>query len=158
MLSGLPRARRRLPLVIEVESRESVILDRRETGNGDPVATTLLIVDDSRIARRMARMALPEDWDVDIIEAGGGREAIEILETGDIEVMLLDLTMPEVDGYGVLAWLKEQAHLNPVVIVVSGDFQPLAGARVMNLGAFDFVKKPATKERISEALKLAGVL
>ncbi len=122
------------------------------------MAMTLLIVDDSRIARRMARAALPEGWDIEVIEAGGGREAIDILNTTAVDVMLLDLTMPEVDGYNVLTWLKNQDRLSPVVIVVSGDFQPLAGARVMNLGAFDFVKKPATRDRLTEALRLAGVL
>jgi CheY-like chemotaxis protein len=118
---------------------------------------TALIVDDSRTARKLVRRALPDDWDADIVEASGGREAITLLKRLPIDVMFLDLTMPEVDGYSVLKWLRDQG-MSPIVIVVSGDLQPQAGARVMMLGAFEFIKKPVDGTRLQAVLKLAGML
>ncbi len=53
-----------------------------------------------------------------------------------------NLTMPEMDGYGVLETLQREGLRNKV-IVVSGDIQPEAYQRVMGLGALDFIKKPA---------------
>ncbi|MCP4900422.1 MAG: response regulator [bacterium] len=118
---------------------------------------TALIVDDSRTARKLVRRALPDAWDVDIVEASGGREAITILKRLPVDVMFLDLTMPEVDGYTVLKWLRDH-ELSPIVIVVSGDLQPQAGARVMMLGAFEFVGKPIDSDKMHAVLELAGVL
>lgn len=118
---------------------------------------TALIVDDSRTARKLVRRALPKDWDADIVEASGGREAITLLKRLPIDVMFLDLTMPEVDGYSVLKWLRDN-ELSPIVIVVSGDLQPQAGARVMMLGAFEFVGKPIDATKMHAVLELAGVL
>jgi CheY-like chemotaxis protein len=121
------------------------------------MTTSALIVDDSRIARRLVRLALPEDWDVEITEACDGQEAISVLETRPFDVVFLDLTMPEIDGYTVLKSLKDR-RISPIVIVISGDLQPLAGARAMNLGAFEFIKKPIDRERLHEVLQLAGVV
>jgi CheY-like chemotaxis protein len=116
-----------------------------------------LVVDDSRVGRMMVKSSLPADWDVELHEAGDGREAIDRLERRSFDVVFLDLTMPRVDGYGVLAWLKENGS-QPIVIVVSGDVQPVSKARVLMLGAFEFVAKPPDPDKVMQTLRLAGVL
>jgi len=121
------------------------------------MAKKLLLIDDSRTARKLVKRNLPPEWEVEITEAGGGAEAMDLLAEQEFDVIFLDLTMPEVDGYSVLTWLKDNGKKTPV-IVVSGDFQPKSGARVMNLGAFDFVKKPTQQDKMREVLRLAGVL
>ncbi len=117
----------------------------------------VLIVDDSRVGRRLVRRCVPAEWDAEFTEASGGQGAIDTLSQQEIDVLFLDLTMPEVDGYAVLKWLKA-SDLDPIVIVVSGDVQPEAKVRVLLLGAFEFLAKPTTVDEVRRVLSLAGVL
>jgi len=71
--------------------------------------------------------------------------------------MLLDLTMPDRDGYQVLKELKESGRVPPT-IVVSADSQTLAAERVMQLGAVAFVKKSLKPAELSDVLRRAGLL
>ncbi len=117
----------------------------------------ILIVDDSRVGRLLVRRGLPANWAVEISEVSDGQEAIKALTACDFEVVFLDLTMPNLDGYGVLRWLKSWRH-QPIVIVISADLQPEAKVRTMLLGAFDFINKPPRPEQVYDILELAGVL
>jgi CheY-like chemotaxis protein len=117
----------------------------------------LLICDDSNMARKQLLRALPADWDATITQAVNGREALQAVREGKGDVMLLDLTMPDMDGYQVLAALREQG-LHSKVIVVSGDVQDQALRRVRELGALAFVKKPAEPEELRRVLLKAGLL
>lgn len=117
----------------------------------------ILVVDDSAMARRMLIKSLPTDWDVEISQAENGEEAIAAYRAGKAAVMFLDLTMPVLDGYGVLEALRKE-DLNSMVIVVSADIQPVALERVMAMGAIAFVKKPVSPELISSVLKQYGVI
>lgn len=121
------------------------------------MSTRILVVDDSPIARKMLIRSLPPEWDVQIEQAGGGQAAIDAYRQGRLDVMFLDLTMPEVDGYQVLETLRKE-DLNCLVIVVSADVQPEAEARVKRLGAIAFIKKPVDPAKMAAALKEYGVL
>jgi len=94
---------------------------------------------------------------VDVTYATNGREALEAIRAGKGEMMFLDLTMPEVDGYGVLETIKKES-LKSVVIVISGDIQPVARERVLGLGALEFIKKPINKEKLVGTLESFGLL
>jgi two-component system chemotaxis response regulator CheY len=117
----------------------------------------ILVVDDSAMARKMLIKSLPPDWDVEISQAENGVQAIEAYRAGKAAVMFLDLTMPVLDGYGVLETLRKE-DLNSMVIVVSADIQPVAQERVLSMGAIAFVKKPVSSELISTVLKQYGVI
>lgn len=117
----------------------------------------LLICDDSNMARKQVARSLPEGWDVDITFAGNGVEGVEAIRAGKGEMVFLDLTMPELDGYGVLETIKSE-DLKSVVIVISGDIQPTARERVLGLGALDFIKKPISKEKLVGTLQKFGLL
>ena len=116
----------------------------------------LLIVDDSGFARKQVIRALPKDWPVEISQADNGIEALEKIEQGLGDVVLLDLTMPVMDGFGVLEAIKAR-DLPAMVIVISGDIQPEASARVMRLGALAFIKKPLNPEQLSQILSDFGI-
>lgn len=118
--------------------------------------TPILVVDDSVMARKMLIKALPPSWDVEITQAGNGIEALAAYRAGKAEVMFLDLTMPELDGYGVLETLQREG-LNSFVVVVSADIQPMARERVRQLGAIAFVKKPVNAEQIEAILREYGI-
>jgi two-component system, chemotaxis family, chemotaxis protein CheY len=119
--------------------------------------TPILVVDDSPMARKMLIKALPPSWDIEVSQASNGKEALEAYRAGKADVMFLDLTMPEMDGYQVLEAMQKEG-LNSFVIVVTADIQPLAQERVLKLGAIAFVKKPVTAEVMDSVLKQYGVL
>ena len=120
------------------------------------MSTPLLICDDSNMARKQVAKSLPDGWDVDISFATNGREAIELIKEGKGDVLLLDLNMPEMDGYQVLEAIVQQ-DLPTMVVVISGDIQPEAHQRVTSMGALDFIKKPVNKDKLTEILKAYGI-
>ncbi|MFD3302063.1 response regulator [Aquipseudomonas alcaligenes] len=118
--------------------------------------TSLLVCDDSAMARKQLLRALPPEWPVEVSQATNGVEALQRIRQGGIELLLLDLTMPQLDGYGVLAGLREEG-LACKVIVVSGDVQDEAVRRVTELGALAFLKKPADATLMRETLQRLGL-
>lgn len=121
------------------------------------MAIPLLICDDSNMARKQVAKALPEGWDVSISYASNGLEALAAIRQGKGEMVFLDLTMPEMDGFGVLETIRKE-DLKSVVIVISGDIQPVARDRVLQLGAIDFIKKPVSQEKLLQTLETYGLL
>lgn len=121
------------------------------------MAIPLLICDDSNMARKQMARALPESWDTDITFAANGVEALKAIRAGRGEIVFLDLTMPEMDGFAVLETIRKE-DLPTVVIVVSGDIQPIAQARVAQLGALCFIHKPVDKDELQQMLQTFGLL
>lgn len=119
------------------------------------MTVSVLVVDDSAMARKMLIKSLPAHWEMEITQASNGQEAIEAYRAGKAEIMFLDLTMPIMDGYQVLEALRQE-DMNSLVIVVSADIQPIAQQRVKSLGAIAFVKKPVSSEVIESVLKDYG--
>ena len=118
--------------------------------------TQVLICDDSSFARKQMIKALPDDWEVEVHQAGNGEEALAAIKAGKGDVMFLDLTMPVMDGYQVLEVIKKE-DLPSMVIVVSGDIQPEAIERVKRLGALEFIKKPISKDVAKKILTDFGI-
>ncbi len=118
----------------------------------------ILITDDAAFAGRMVKKALKEDND-EILEAGNGNECLEMVAAHSPDCILLDLLMPELDGFGVLKKLQEQGSNIPV-IVLSADIQDAARTQCEELGAFTMLQKPPKppeiKEAISQALQAKG--
>ncbi|BFM12331.1 hypothetical protein R50072_24840 [Simiduia litorea] len=121
------------------------------------MAIPLLICDDSNMARKQVTRSLPDGWDVAITYAANGVEGMEAVRAGKAEMVFLDLTMPEMDGYEVLEHIRQEKHKS-IIIVISGDIQPEARDRVMALGALDFIKKPINKEKLAEVLHRYGLI
>lgn len=120
------------------------------------MTTKLLICDDSNMARKQVARSLPDDWDVEISFATNGVEGIEAIKAGKGDVLLLDLNMPEMDGYQVLEEILSQ-DLPTLTVVISGDIQPEAHQRVTGLGALDFIQKPINKEILTKVLSSYGI-
>lgn len=121
------------------------------------MAIPLLICDDSMMARKQVVRSLPAGWDVDISFATNGKEGLQAIREGKGEMVFLDLTMPDIDGYQVLETIREEGH-KCVVIVISGDIQPSARARVAHLGALDFIQKPINPDKLEEVLRKYGLI
>ena len=114
-------------------------------------AIPLLICDDSSMARKQLIRALPANWPFQISQADNGLSGLDLIRAGRGEIVLLDLTMPELDGFGVLARMREE-QLQAEVIVISGDVQEEAVRRALALGARNFIKKPANPDELEAAL------
>ena len=121
------------------------------------MTTSLIICDDSNLARKQLAKSLPTNFDMDIHFACNGLEAVDALRNGIGEMMFLDLNMPEMDGYQVLQAIRDE-DLNCLVIVVSGDIQPEARARVKDLGALEFIKKPIDIDILESILLDYGLI
>ncbi|MCW8884226.1 MAG: response regulator [Motiliproteus sp.] len=121
------------------------------------MATSVLICDDSMMARKQMKKSLPDEWAVEVQFATNGVEALETIRAGGIDVLFLDLTMPIMDGFEVLEKLHEEGH-KTLALVVSADIQPQAIERVKKLNALDFIKKPVDKVKITEILHKYGLL
>ncbi|UGA57154.1 response regulator [Vibrio sp. VB16] len=112
----------------------------------------VLICDDSALARKQMARSLPASLNADITFAVNGLDALEKLEQQEFKLMFLDLTMPELDGYGTLEQIQKRNIIIDVV-VVSGDIQPKAKQKVERLGAKDFIQKPMDKEHLKSVLR-----
>jgi len=122
------------------------------------MSSTLLVVDDSRSSRRV-NVALVRDLfgeQVACLEAASGEEALAVLAVHQVDLVLLDLTMPGISGYDVLAELHKR-HSNVPVVVVSADIQKQAKARVAALGAVGFIDKPVRAEALRAVLTTLGI-
>ncbi|MDE6060635.1 MAG: response regulator, partial [Clostridia bacterium] len=100
----------------------------------------ILIVDDSEINRALLSDMLSVDFD--IIEAEDGLEAIAILheQEMDISLMLLDIVMPNMDGYEVLAKMNQTGWIKNIpVIIISAETSGAYIDRAYDLGAIDYI-------------------
>lgn len=103
----------------------------------------ILIVDDSQLNREILSCMLEDKYD--ICEAENGKQAVEILERchKDFKLVLLDLIMPVMDGYQVLAVMKEKQWLDMLpVICISSETSEDSIRRVYGLGASDYFTRP----------------
>ena len=101
----------------------------------------VLIVDDQEINRDVLGMIL-EDY-YEIIYASNGREALEMIEQykDRLSIVLLDLIMPEMDGFEVIARVRGDEFLNSIPIIVL-TAERNAELRALQMGALDFITKP----------------
>jgi two-component system, LytTR family, response regulator len=112
----------------------------------------ILIVDDERPARQRLRELLAAEEGVEVIgEAADGIDAVERIERDEPDVVLLDVEMPELDGFGVLAALPDERL--PLVIFVTA-FSHYA-VRAFDAQAIDYVTKPVSRERLAAAIERA---
>jgi adenylate cyclase len=104
---------------------------------------SLLVVDDVEDNRVALRMRLALAGYEDISEAENGRKALEMLRAGGFDLVLLDIMMPEMDGYAVLSEMKSDTQLRDIpVIMISALDEMSSVVRCIELGAADYLAKP----------------
>jgi two-component system LytT family response regulator len=109
----------------------------------------VLIVDDEPLARAGMRLLLEEEAAItSIAEARNGAEAVEMIRARRPDLLLLDVQMPEMDGFGVLNALGAE-NMPPVIFVTAHDKYAI---QAFEVNAIDYLLKPATRERFQQAL------
>jgi DNA-binding response OmpR family regulator len=102
----------------------------------------VLVVDDSGTNRRLLGAALT-GLGHEVRTAADGRRALELLRTEDVDVVLLDVLMPVLDGYATLAAIKADPRLAHLPVIMVSTVHELDGVvRCLDLGATDFLPKP----------------
>ena len=110
----------------------------------------LLVDDDSPMLNILERLVKSLGFDVDT--ALGGPEAIKAIDAKRYDVVMTDLMMPEVDGFGVMAHALDKQKAKSVIIVTAAGSIPLA-VQAMRAGAADMLTKPVDKAHLEETLK-----
>jgi class 3 adenylate cyclase len=103
---------------------------------------TILIADDNRVNQLMLARGLEQQGHT-IVFAEHGREALDLLRSDEFDLMLLDVLMPTLDGYEVLAELKDDPHLRDIPVVMTSSLDELDSvAKCVEMGAEDYLTKP----------------
>ncbi|MBW2054134.1 MAG: response regulator [Deltaproteobacteria bacterium] len=116
------------------------------------IPTKVLLVDDEKDFIEMLSLRLTEVGEK-ITVAFSGQEALDTLEKADIDVVILDIKMPGMDGIETLREIKKQFPLVEV-IMLTGHGSTETAVEGMKLGAFDYLMKPADFDDLT--LKLEG--
>lgn len=111
----------------------------------------VLVVDDSLFTRLNICSMLREAGH-ETLEAGNGREGLELALAEKPDVILSDLLMPELDGIGFLHALRERDIRLPVIIL-SADIQDTKRQQCLDLGTAGFLAKPPRKQEIQELIE-----
>ena len=129
------------------------LLDDAATNRGEDQRGCVLLVEDEDHLRRVMKDLLEREG-YRIVEAGDGITALEMLDRHSPDVMLLDLNLPGLDGYSVLAQVRSRpatANLPVIVLTAKGDEDN--EVRVLRLGANDFLTKPFRARALAARLE-----
>jgi len=109
----------------------------------------VLIVDDEPLAREGMLMLLREEPSITtVVQARNGGEAVSMIRGNRPDLVLLDVQMPEMDGFGVLKEIGAE-RMPPVIFVTAHDQYAI---KAFEVNAIDYLLKPVTRERCSQAL------
>jgi len=115
----------------------------------------ILVVDDEPGIRQSLGGVL-EDEGYSVESVGSGEACLEKLQDGEFELVLLDVWLPAMDGMEVLARVQEMADTErPVMVMISGHASIEGAVKATKLGAFDFLEKPLSLEKVLVVVKNA---
>lgn len=115
----------------------------------------VLIVDDEATTRTLVRLLLERDG-YRVLEAFNGKHALDIAAANDVDLFVMDLLMPELDGYGaILALRHQERHAATPIVVVTTEEGPVVERQVLDLGADDYILKPFEPTNLTCRIKAA---
>lgn len=117
------------------------------------LAPKVLVVDDDRMVLRSTRLVL-ESEGFRVVTVDRGEAALEVARAEQPDVMLLDVMMPEVDGWETLHRLREDAATRDIPVVIFTAREHVRGRRLAReLGAADYVQKPFDGGHLANVLR-----
>ncbi|MBD5485373.1 MAG: response regulator [Lachnospiraceae bacterium] len=112
----------------------------------------ILLVDDVATNLKCEELILRNQYQVTMVKSG--REALECLQTGIPDLVLLDIRMHEMDGYEVLQHMKKDPKTAAVpVMLLTADTEQESEERGIALGAIDFIRKPIEPQLLLERVE-----
>ena len=142
-------------VVADLPAPKQALLERLHNSNDVLRGRKVLVVDDD--ARNIFALAtLLENQEMEVLSATNGRQAIEIIEsTPDLSVVLMDIMMPEMDGYETMREIRNQPHLRTLPILaltakaMKGDRE-----KCLQAGASDYIAKPVNTDQLLSLLRV----
>ena len=114
---------------------------------------TVLITDDNELIRETLQKALvSEGYRVQL--AKNGEECLEAVRYGDIDLILLDMRLPDINGIDILQRLR-QTQSDSIVLMMTAYGDVESTKKALELGAFDFIRKPVTPKALVSIIKMA---
>ena len=140
-----------------LSAKQVAQLHRAESTSADQQAS-ILVVDDSAAPREIMVLMLGSLGYLRVTEAVDGQDALERMQRVEFDLIVLDIEMPRMNGYEVLAILRDDPVLRHVPVIVASGLNDLeAVARCIDLGAEDFLLKPVNlvilRARIASSLE-----
>ncbi len=114
-------------------------------------SVSVLIVDDAAFSRRMLRKYVEAEG-YNVLEAATGQQALDMVQQHHPNCILTDLLMPDLDGFQLLQALRDQGCTTPIAII-SADIQDTARSRGVELGAAEFLNKPAKEDAVRQLVR-----
>ena len=112
----------------------------------------LLVVDDNKVNRLLLTRSLELQGHT-VASAENGRVALEMLQRESFDLLLLDMEMPEMDGFQVLERLINDRQLRDLPVIVTSSLEGIANVvRCIELGAEDYLSKPVRPEELVPAI------
>lgn len=111
----------------------------------------IMVVDDAAFMRMTIKNCLSKAGYAEIVEAGDGMQAVEEYKNSSPDLVIMDITMPNMDGIQALSALK-QLDANAKIVMCSAMGQEAMVVEAIKLGALDFIVKPFKPERIVETV------
>lgn len=106
---------------------------------------TIMVVDDEKYVRNLLERILGEAG-YSVLTASNGREALDEASSGNVSLVLLDIRMPEMDGFQTLELIRQKSDVP--VIMITGVREPSWSQTSFNLGADDYVRKPLQRHEL----------
>jgi len=111
----------------------------------------IMLVDDSRTMRNMQRKALHGLGHTDVVEAGDGQQALDMVEQEQPELILLDWNMPNVDGLAFLKRFRAIDSDTPVIMVTT-ELEKRRVIEAIKAGVNNYIVKPFTQEALAQRI------
>lgn len=117
------------------------------------MSKTILTVDDSRTMRDMLRLALV-DAGFNVVQAEDGVHGLEVLAGETPDVIVTDINMPRMDGYGFIEGVRADQRCRAIpILVLTTESSPEKKARARDAGATGWIVKPFNPEKLVEAIR-----
>jgi len=115
----------------------------------------VMLVDDSSTMRRIQKTQLAGMGLTDVVEASNGKEALDLLDKGGVDLVLLDWNMPELDGMGFLKKMRENGAFKDVkVIMCTSESEKSRVIEALKTGANSYIVKPFGPQALKDKLGL----
>lgn len=117
------------------------------------MSLTVLTVDDSRTMRDMLMLAL-KDAGFDVVQAVDGVHGLEVLEETQPQVIITDINMPRMDGFGFIEGVrKNERHRGVPILVLTTESDPAKKDRARQAGATGWIVKPFSPAKLVDAIR-----